>query len=114
MTSQEKLELIQEIADEAKAQRIETVDLRGKTVMWDAFLVCSGTSDVHVRSIADRIEEQMRNHKAKASHVEGRSSGWVLLDFGDVACHVMREDERQYYDLESLWQTAPKRPDILT
>lgn len=80
MTSQEKLELIQEIADEAKAQRIETVDLRGKTVMWDAFLVCSGTSDVHVRSIADRIEEQMRNHKEKrATLKEEAAVGFFLI-----------------------------------
>ncbi len=106
--------MIRSIADEAKAQRIEIVDLRGKTVMWDYLIVCSGTSDIHVRSIADKIEEQMRLQRAKVRQVAGRSSGWVLLDFGDVCCHVMREEERQYYDLESLWKSAPIRPDIVS
>lgn len=89
------------------------LDLKGKTVMWDYFVVCSGNSDVHVRSIADKIEEKMKAVKVRPRSVEGRSTGWILLDFGDVVCHVMREDERQFYDLESLWEMMPKRDDCI-
>lgn len=95
-----------------KAERIDTVDVRAKTVMADYLVICSGTSDLHVRSIADRIAEKMREAKLKAKSVEGRESGWVLLDFGDVICHVMREEQRQFYDLESLWKLMPKNDSV--
>ena len=108
MESKAKAEAITEIADEMKAERIETLDVHAKTVLADYLVVCSGNSDVHVRSIADRIAEKMREKKMKARSVEGKQSGWVLLDFGDVVCHVMREEQRQFYDLESLWNAMPK------
>ena len=108
MESKAKAEAISEIADEMKAERIETLDVHSKTVLADFLVICSGNSDVHVRSIADRISEKMREKKMKARSVEGKQSGWVLLDFGDVVCHVMREEQRQFYDLESLWNAMPK------
>ena len=49
----------------------------------------------------------MRKQKMKPKSIEGKDSGWVLLDFGDVICHVMREEQRQFYDLESLWKMMP-------
>jgi ribosome-associated protein len=112
VTSEEKLGLIVGYADSVKAERIETLDVRDKTVMADYLVVCTGNSDVHVRSIADRIDEKMRESKSRARHVEGRDSGWVLLDFGDIVCHVMREEQRQFYDLESLWKTMPKSDSV--
>lgn len=112
MESNQKAELVAQFADEMKAERIDTVDVRAKTVMADYLVICSGTSDLHVRSIADRIAEKMREAKLKAKSVEGRESGWVLLDFGDVICHVMREEQRQFYDLESLWKLMPKNDSV--
>jgi len=112
VTSEEKAQLISEYADGVKAERIETLDVRQKTVMADYLIVCTGNSDVHVRSIADRIDEKMREAKARPRHIEGRESGWVLLDFGDVVCHVMREEQRQFYDLESLWKAMAKSDSI--
>lgn len=100
-----------DIAGEAKAERIECVDVRGKTTIADYFVVCSGNSDTHVRAIAGRIEDKMRTDKRRPLRVEGADTGWVLLDFGDVICHVMLESQRQFYDLESLWASMPKRPE---
>jgi ribosome-associated protein len=67
---------------------------------------------VHIRSIADRIDEEMRKHKLRPRGIEGRDSGWVLLDFGDVVVHVMREEQRQFYDLESLWKMMPSSESV--
>lgn len=108
MNSNDKAAQITELADRIKAERIETMDVRDKTIIADYFVICTGTSDLHVRSIADSIAGEMRDSKMKAHHVEGRGSGWVLLDFGDVVCHVMREETRQFYDLEALWKMMPK------
>lgn len=107
LESQKKAEHVRELAESIKAESTEVIDVRSKTVVTDYLVVCSGTSDVHVRSIADKIDEEMRKTKMKPRSVEGRDSGWVLLDFGDVICHVMREEQRQFYDLESLWKMMP-------
>ncbi len=105
MTSTEKLQLIVNAADEIKAERIETLDVRGKTAMADYYVVCSGTSDRHVTSIADKVAEILAIHKAKPLRVEGENSGWILQDYGDVFLHVMREETRQFYDIEALWNS---------
>ena len=112
MESVDKAARVSKFADEMKAERIEVLDVHSKTVMADYLVICSGTSDLHVRSIADRIAEKMREEKIRARSIEGKESGWVLLDFGDVVCHVMREEQRQFYDLESLWKAMPKSESV--
>ena len=112
MTSTEKTEMIRDAADDMKAERIETLDVRVKTSVADYFIVCSGTSDRHVQSIADRVSEQMAIARATPVRVEGDRSGWVLQDYGDVILHVMREEQRQFYDLEQLWSNAQPNPDL--
>lgn len=66
---------------------------------------------MHVRSIADKIIEKMKEEKIRVLRTEGEGSGWVLLDYGDIVCHVMREEQRQFYDIESLWKSLPKKED---
>ena len=111
MTSQEKLDHIIAAADELKAERIETLDVRGKTSIADFFVVCSGTSDRHVESIADKVAEELGKLKSKPLRIEGEKSGWVLQDYGDVVLNVMREETRQFYDLETLWNSFQTSPD---
>ena len=111
MTSQEKLNHIIAAADDLKAERIETLDVRGKTSVADYFVVCSGTSDRHVESIADKVSEELAKLKSKPLRVEGENSGWVLQDYGDVVLNVMREETRQFYDLETLWNSFQTSPD---
>lgn len=105
MTSEEKADLIAAAADEIKAERIEILNVREKTSVADFFVICSGTSDRHTSSIADKVEEKMRLAKERPLRVEGERSGWILQDYGDVIFHVMKEEERQYFDLESFWKT---------
>jgi ribosome-associated protein len=112
MTSQEKAEAIREAADDMKAERIETLDVRAKTSVADLFIVCSGNNDRHVQAIADKVAEKMMTKKAKPVRVEGDRSGWVLQDYGDVVFHIMREEQRQFYDLETLWNSVRPDPDL--
>jgi len=73
------------------------------------FVICSGTSDRHVKTIADAIEEALGQKGLKPLHVEGKAdAAWVLLDFGDIVAHVFQKDVRDFYSLEHLWQDAPK------
>lgn len=108
MTTEQKRQLILDAAEDAKAERISDLDLRGKTLIADYFIVCSGTSDVHIRSVADKIQDALRTAGERALRVEGyREATWVLLDYGDIVVHIMREETREHYGLEAFWQNAP-------
>jgi len=112
MTSQEKAQHIADAADEMKAERIEVLDIRAKTSVTDFFVICSGNSDRHVQSIAEKISETMAAMRSKPVRSDSKSPGWVLQDYGDVVLHVMREEQRQFFDLETLWKTMNPSPDI--
>jgi ribosome-associated protein len=112
MTAQEKVEKIAEAADDMKAEQIETLDVREKTSVAEFFVVCSGTSDRHVQAIAERVAEKMAISRVKPLRVEGERSGWVLQDYGDVILHVMKEEQRQFYDLETLWKNMSADPNL--
>jgi ribosome-associated protein len=86
------------------------LDLRGITDATDGFLIVSGTSDTHVRAIAEHVLETLRLRGVRAHHVEGLSAGrWVLLDFVDFVVHVFHPVLREFYQLERLWGDAPRR-----
>lgn len=111
--SSEKARLVVEFADDIKAERIETLDVRAKTSVTDFFVICTGNSDIHVRSIAERVREKMRERGIRPVRTDGSSTGWVLQDYGDVVFHVMLEEKRQFYDLESLWEGLRPNPDLV-
>jgi len=90
------------------------LDLRTLSDAADYFVVVSGTSDTHVRAIAEHVLEALEQRGMKAHHIEGLASGrWVLLDFFDVVVHVFHPSLREFYQLEGLWSDAPQRA-ILT
>lgn len=98
-------------ADDLKSVNNVAIDLRGITSFADFFFVTSGTSDRHVRSIADSIVKTMKKAGYMPIGVEGLDQGrWVLIDFGDIVAHVFQEDDRGYYQIEEFWSQAPKVP----
>ncbi len=85
------------------------LDLRTLSDAADYFVVVSGTSDTHVRAIAEHVIERLAAHGVRAHHVEGLSAGrWVLLDFVDILVHVFHPTLRAFYQLENLWADAPQ------
>ena len=99
------------IALDHKAAGLTVLDVQGVSSVTDYFLVCSGRSTTHVRSIADAIRTELKTDGVRPLHAEGQpESGWVLLDYGDVLVHVFLEDTRAYYALERLWGDAPNVP----
>ena len=90
-----------------KAEDIVLLDIRELTSMADYFVICSASSDRQLKSVVDGIEQDLKGEGVRPVHVEGdQGSGWVLVDFGDVICHVLKPAEREYYRLEDLWQGA--------
>jgi ribosome-associated protein len=94
---------------ERKAQDVVTLDLRGISTATDYFVICSGSSDIHVRAIADHVIEELKKDKVRPGHVEGLGSGrWVLVDYIDFVVHVFHPSARDFYQLETLWGDAPR------
>ena len=95
---------------ERKAVDGMVLDLRGISDATDHFVIVSGTSDTHVRAIAEHVLDTMRERGSRAHHVEGLSAGrWVLLDYVDFVVHVFHPALREFYQLERLWGEAPRR-----
>lgn len=83
------------------------LDIRSLTDIADYFFLVHGTSDRHVRTIADAIVEQLSEKKVEPLHVEGRRDAiWILLDYGSVIVHVFHHQARKFYSLERLWGDA--------
>jgi ribosome-associated protein len=90
-----------------KADDILLLDIRDVTSMADYFVICTASTDRQVKAVVEGIEEELKEDGVRAVQVEGQqTSGWVLVDFGDVVCHVFKPTEREYYRLEELWQGA--------
>lgn len=94
-------------ADNKKAGDIKVLDIRDISPIADYFIICSGSSPIQVRAIADEIEEKIENAGYELYHKEGyESSRWILLDFGEIIIHVFHEEERNFYNIERLWADA--------
>lgn len=102
-----KAQLVYGAAEEKKARDIVILDLRDASTITDFFVLATGTSRPHLRAIVDAIEERLKESGHRLLHREGsESSGWILLDYGDVIVHVFGEKEREYYDIERLWRNG--------
>ena len=105
MSSEEKVQVIRDAMEELKAQEINVLHVTERTQMTDYMVVCSGTSNIHIRAVVDRIVERMKEHDIKGVRREGYTEArWVLLDFGDVVAHVFDPEDRAFYRLEEFWQ----------
>jgi len=95
-------------AEDRKARQLVVLDLRPVTDTTDYFVIASGTSDAHVRGIADAVLAELGRDGHDAYHVEGLQGGrWVLLDYVDFVMHLFHPDTRAFYQLERLWGDAP-------
>lgn len=91
--------------DDMKAVNVRVLDLRGLTDIADTMIVASGTSDRHVRAIADHVVQRVKEAGRRPYGVEGTRDGeWVLVDLQDVVVHVMLPRVREFYALEQLWE----------
>lgn len=90
-----------------KGRDLVALDLRELGAVSDYFLICSASSEVQVKAIAEAVEEALKQHGHKPWHVEGRDGRrWVLLDYVDLVVHVFHERTREYYMLDRLWGDA--------
>ena len=109
------LEKVVSALDEGKASNIKVIDVREKTGITDFFVVASGTSERHVKSLADQVVDKLKKESVRPLGVEGEQSAeWLLVDFGDLVVHIMLPRTREFYQLEKLWETdfSPQRDSV--
>lgn len=110
MESAELKQLVVDALDDLKGVHIVDLDVRELTDVMDYLVIASGTSNRHVKSLAENVLTRAREHGLRPMGVEGQDSAeWVLVDFGDVVVHVMLPATRDFYDLERLWSPSPVR-----
>ncbi len=98
-------------ASDKKAENIRILDLRKISSFADFFVICTGTSDPHLKAISSEIREKLRDDLGLTAHADGfPASQWVVLDYHGVLIHIFQPDKRAFYDLESLWRDAPEVP----
>ena len=110
MDSRKLALLCRELADNKKAEDIVILDVRELSSVTDYFVIASGTSEPHLRAIVDEITDRLREDcRLRPRAIDGTlRAAWVVLDYFDVIVHVMRQDVRERYDLETLWGDAPR------
>lgn len=92
-----------------KAKNLIILNVKELSSFADYFIICSGTSDRQVQSIAASIQENLKEHGIMPLGIEGESLGkWVLMDYADVIIHIFYEPIREFYDIERLWSDAPR------
>ncbi|MCK3668363.1 MULTISPECIES: ribosome silencing factor [Photorhabdus] len=90
--------------ENSKAQDIVSLDVQGKSSITDCMIICTGTSNRHLMSVADNLVDDCRASGLIPLGVEGQGiSDWIVVDLGEVIVHVMQEESRRMYELEKLW-----------
>lgn len=94
--------------EDKKAQDVVVIDLKGKSLMADYFVICTASSRPQINAIVEAVREKFRDEDLRKPSIEGMDqSKWVLLDAGDVIGHVFAPEERDFYNLEGFWSKAP-------
>ena len=100
------LENAVKILDAKKGMDLTALEITEVSSVADYFLLVTGTSSTHVRALADELEEKLAELGVRPDHIEGKTTGWILLDYKSVVVHVFTPDARKTFNLEKLWGDA--------
>ena len=108
MNSNKIIDIAANTLNDKKALDISAIHIGELTVIAEYFILATATSNTHVKALADAVEEKLKKEGIMPDHIEGRSTGWVLLEYAGVVVHVFLEESRNYYNLERLWEDGTK------
>ena len=106
MEAFDTLKIAANALNEKKGLNITAIKIGELSIIADYMLLVTATSSTHVRALAEEAEKKLDEAGVTAHHVEGKATGWILIDYGDVVLHVFTPEQRAYYDLERLWSDA--------
>ncbi|MGN0520891.1 MAG: ribosome silencing factor [Candidatus Fimenecus sp.] len=116
MTPKELLFSAVKILDQKKGMDIKALEITEISSVADYFLLATGTSSTHIRALADEVDEELSKLGVQPDHIEGKTTGWILLDYKSVVVHIFTQSERELFNLEKLWGDAKEvdLSDLLT
>ena len=98
------LSVVLDTLEDAKAENVVCIDIKGKTSIGDQMVVASGRSQRHVGAVADHLVRKLKDEGFGRARVEGLPHcDWVLIDAGEVIVHIFRPEVREFYNLEKMW-----------
>ena len=103
MESFEMLTVAANALNNKKARELAAIKIDSVSDLADYFLICTATSNTHVRALAVEVEEKLKAVGVLPDHIEGRSSDWILLDYGSLVVHVFGRQSREFYSLDRMW-----------
>ena len=106
MDSQDILKIAANALNNKKARQLKVLKIDDLTTLADYFVIATATSSTHVRALADEVEEKLKEQSVEPHHIEGKSTGWIVLDYTSVIVHVFTPQEREFYNLDSMWSDA--------
>ncbi len=106
MESENILKIAANALNNKKAKQLNALKIDDLTTLADYFVIATATSSTHVRALADEVEESLKEISVEPHHIEGRSTGWIVLDYTSVIVHVFTPNEREFYNLDSMWSDA--------
>ncbi|ABC32495.1 MULTISPECIES: ribosome silencing factor [Hahella] len=108
METENLKEIVIKALEDIKAKDISVLDVKDRTSVTDYMVIASGTSNRHVKSIADNVIAEVKANGGRPLGSEGgAASDWILVDLGDIVVHVMLPSSREFYDLERFWRDSP-------
>ena len=104
MTEKKLQNICQNSLKDNKAENILSLDIESISSFADTIIIATANSNRHAKSLADKLVESIKDHQRNVINVEGKvESGWILVDCGSVIVNIMKEEIRDFYDLEGLW-----------
>lgn len=94
--------------DSKKGENIEVIGITDLTIIADYFVIATGTSSTQVKALAEEVEYKLEQQGVVPHHIEGRNTPWVCLDYSSVVVHIFYKDQRDFYQLERLWEDGEK------
>lgn len=103
MKSDKIIEIAVNALNEKKAKNINAIHVGELTVIAEYFIMATATSQHHIKALAEEVEEKLEEAGFTPDHIEGKATGWLLLEYNGVVIHIFSAEAREYYNLDRMW-----------
>lgn len=108
MNSNKIIDIAANTLNDKKALDISAIHIGELTVIAEYFILATATSNTHVKALADAVEEKLKKEGIMPDHIEGKATGWILMDYNGVVIHIFSRETREFYDLDRMWDDGEK------
>ncbi len=108
MKSDKIIEIALNALNEKKAKNLNAIHVGELTVIAEYFIIATATSQHHIKALAEEVEEKLEEAGFVANHIEGKATGWLLLEYMGVVIHIFSSEARDYYNLDRMWADGDK------